>query len=66
MIGLFSLLLSAFALETGAKAPDFELKSLEGRSYSLSSFKGKVVVLEWFNPGCPFVKYAYKILRATS
>ena len=60
MFGLFSLLLSAFALDTGDKAPDFQLDSTEGRSYSLSSFKGKVVVLEWFNPGCPFVKYVYK------
>lgn len=60
MIGLFSLFLSVFALDTGDKAPDFELRSTEGRSYSLSSFTGKVVVLEWFNPGCPFVKYAYK------
>ena len=60
MIVLFSLLMSALALDTGDKAPDFELKSTEGRSYSLSAFKGKVVVLEWFNPGCPFVKYVYK------
>ena len=60
MMGLFSLLLTAFALDIGDKAPDFQLDSTEGRSYSLSSFKGKVVVLEWFNPGCPFVKYVYK------
>ena len=60
MFGLFSILFSAFALDIGEKAPDFQLTSTEGREYSLSSFKGKVVVLEWFNPGCPFVKYTYK------
>jgi peroxiredoxin len=39
----------------GKPAPDFKLKDLTGKEVSLSSFKGKVVVLEWFNPGCPFV-----------
>ena len=40
-------------------APDFTLPDLDGKQVSLSSFRGKTVVLEWFNPGCPFVKYAY-------
>ncbi|MEM9491481.1 MAG: redoxin domain-containing protein [Myxococcota bacterium] len=40
-------------------APDFTLKDLNGNDVSLAKFKGKTVVLEWFNPGCPFVKYAY-------
>lgn len=40
-------------------APDFTLKSLDGKEVSLSSFKGKTVVLEWFNPGCPFVKNSH-------
>ena len=57
---LFTLLLSALALDIGEKAPDFRLSSIDGQSYSLSSFTGKVVVLEWFNPGCPFVKYTYE------
>ncbi|MBX3262205.1 MAG: redoxin family protein [Labilithrix sp.] len=41
--------------EIGAPAPDFALKDLDGNEVRLSSFKGKTVVLEWFNPGCPFV-----------
>ena len=41
------------------QAPDFTLADLSGTSHSLSSYKGKKVVLEWFNPGCPFVKYAH-------
>jgi len=40
-------------------APDFTLTSYEGKKVSLSDYRGKVVVLEWFNPDCPFVKYAY-------
>jgi peroxiredoxin len=43
----------------GQPAPDFSLPDLDGNKVSLSSFKGKIVVLEWFNPGCPFVKAAH-------
>jgi peroxiredoxin len=42
--------------EIGKPAPDFTLTDIDGKQVSLSSFKGKTVVLEWFNPGCPFVK----------
>ncbi len=45
--------------DVGKPAPDFTLKDLDGKEVKLSSFKGKVVVLEWFNPGCPFVKNAH-------
>jgi Redoxin len=45
--------------KVGEEAPDFELKDLDGKSVRLSSFRGKVIVLEWFNPGCPFVKNAH-------
>lgn len=40
----------------GAPAPGFTLPGLDGVSVSLSDYAGKTVVLEWFNPGCPFVK----------
>ena len=43
----------------GAPAPDFELTDLDGKPVKLSSFRGKPVVLEWFNPGCPFVKASH-------
>lgn len=39
----------------GAPAPDFTLKDLDGKTVKLSDFKGKTVVLEWINPGCPYV-----------
>ena len=43
----------------GAPAPDFAAKDAAGRAVKLSDHKGKIVVLEWFNPGCPFVKKFY-------
>jgi peroxiredoxin len=45
----------------GLPAPDFTLPDLDGHAVTLSSFKGKTVVLEWFNPGCPFVRNAHTV-----
>ncbi len=47
------------AVETKKQAPDFTLFGSDGKSYRLSQFKGKTVVLEWLNHGCPFVKKHY-------
>ena len=41
------------------KAPDFELQGADGKTYKLADFKGKHVVLEWVNFGCPFVRKHY-------
>lgn len=43
----------------GSAAPDFSLSDAKGQTHSLSQYKGKYVVLEWFNPECPFVKKHY-------
>jgi peroxiredoxin len=43
----------------GDLAPDFTAKTASGKTVSLSQYRGKVVVLEWTNPGCPFVKKFY-------
>src|SRR5712691_4493220 len=54
---------SLFAAESpkvGASAPDFSLVDSNGKKHSLGEFKGEYVVLEWFNPGCPFVQKHYK------
>lgn len=42
-----------------AAAPVFELRDQDGNMVKLADFAGKVVVLEWFNPGCPFVQRHY-------
>jgi glutathione peroxidase-family protein len=43
----------------GAAAPDFTLTDTNGKAHKLSSYKGKTVVLEWTNFGCPFVAKHY-------
>ena len=45
--------------ELGKPAPAFSLPDLTGDQVALADFAGKTVVLEWFNPGCPFVQYAH-------
>jgi peroxiredoxin len=47
------------AVKVGEPAPDFTLAGADGKTHSLSSFKGKYVVLEWTNHECPFVKKHY-------
>lgn len=44
----------------GQTAPAFTLSDTSGQSVSLSDFKGRTVVLEWINPGCPFVQKHYR------
>ncbi len=46
--------------EIGAAAPDFTLNCWGGNPHSLSDYEGKIVVLEWTNPNCPFVVRVYK------
>src|SRR6266567_1733964 len=43
----------------GSAAPAFSLADAKGTTHALSQYKGKYVVLEWFNPECPFVKKHY-------
>lgn len=45
---------------TGKTAPGFSLNDVDGKTVKLSDFKGKIVVLEWINEGCPFVKGHYE------
>jgi peroxiredoxin len=61
----FSLALAAdTSKKTGVKpgdtAPSFSLQDQNGKTVSLNDFKGKIVVLEWFNDVCPFVQRHYK------
>jgi len=45
--------------ELGKPAPDFTLVDTEGATHALAKLRGKTVVLEWFNPDCPFVRFAH-------
>jgi peroxiredoxin len=47
--------------DIGKPAPDFTLKDLDGHDVHLATYRGKVVVLEWFNPECPFVNKAHDV-----
>jgi peroxiredoxin len=60
VIFLFSLFMISAAvagLEPGDKAPEFTLTDTEGNEHDLQSYlkDGRTVVLEWFNPDCPFI-----------
>ncbi len=61
LAALFLVSSTAFALETGKPAPDFTAMTSTGDSVKLSDFtkNNKIVVLEWLNYGCPFVKKHY-------
>ncbi|WP_200937556.1 thioredoxin family protein [Variovorax sp. Root473] len=51
---------NAFAAPVvGQQAPDFVAVDTSGAKHKLSDFAGKFVVLEWTNPGCPFVRKHY-------
>ncbi len=45
--------------ELGKTAPDFALPTTDGQMIRLVDLRGKIVVLEWFNPGCPFVRLSH-------
>lgn len=51
---------AADGAEVGKPAPAFTLKDETGKEHSLAQYQGKVVVLEWTNPECPFVQRHYK------
>lgn len=59
----FALAIAAPAVAApaiGQPAPAFTAKDGDGKTRSLSEFKGKTVVLEWTNAGCPYVQKHYK------
>lgn len=53
-------LFAAESPQIGEPAPFFTLPDAHGKIESLTNYKGKYIVLEWFNPGCPFVQKHYK------
>jgi peroxiredoxin len=59
LVGAVSLSITANAADVGKPAPDFSAKDAKGSAVSLADLKGKIVVLEWINHGCPFVAKHY-------
>jgi peroxiredoxin len=62
LAGVVALAMSGTALaaaKVGEAAPDFSTQTGAGKQVKLSDYKGKYVVLEWTNEGCPFVKKHY-------
>lgn len=58
LAGLFILSAEA-AVKVGESAPAFNLPGDDGKTHALADYRGKTVVLEWTNDGCPFVKKQY-------
>jgi len=56
---MLSVSLPTLAATAGQVAPNFTLTDMHGTPVQLSDFKGKYVVIEWTNPGCPFVRNHY-------
>ena len=50
----------AFTATVGQPAPAFSAVDTSGKTVSLADFKGRAVVLEWMNPGCPYVRRHYE------
>ena len=59
VVALFTVPAMAGDLTPGDQAPDFTLTDSAGENHTLSDYKGKIVVLEWTNPQCPFVVNVY-------
>ena len=59
LVSAVSFSISANAADVGKPAPEFSAKDAKGVAVSLAELKGKVVVLEWINHGCPFVAKHY-------
>ncbi len=51
--------LTAFAARVGDAAPDFTGTDTHGQTHKLSDYRGKFVVLEWTNNGCPYTQKHY-------
>jgi peroxiredoxin len=51
--------LTAFAVRVGDSAPDFTGAGSNGQTHKLSDYRGKFVVLEWTNNGCPYTQKHY-------
>src|SRR5579872_2092719 len=56
---VLALPLAIFAAKVGQAAPDFTGTASNNQSYHLADYRGKYVVLEWHNNGCPYTRKHY-------
>jgi thioredoxin-related protein len=57
---VLALMASAFAVKVGDPAPGFSATDSNGKQQRLADYKGKYVVLEWHNQGCPYTRKHYE------
>jgi peroxiredoxin len=60
VLAAFFVALTAFSATVGDAAPDFKGTDSHGQTHKLSDYRGKFVVLEWHNNGCPFTQKHYQ------
>lgn len=61
LLALLAGLVAALpAAESGRPAPDFTVTDLAGRTHRLADYRGRIVILEWTAPACPYVLRLYK------
>ena len=56
---LLTASLTLAGIAHGAPAPDFSLPGADGQAHTLADQRGRYVVLEWLNHGCPYVRKHY-------
>ena len=59
-VAVLLLVSSASAAKVGESAPDFQATDSNGQMHKLSQYRGKFVVLEWHNNGCPYTRKHYE------
>ncbi len=59
-IAVLTLITTALAVKIGSPAPGFTAVDVDGKQQKLADFKGKYVVLEWHNQGCPYTRKHYE------
>jgi AhpC/TSA family len=57
---VFLLTSSVYAVKVGESAPDFQATDSNGQVHKLAQYRGKFVVLEWHNNGCPYTRKHYE------
>jgi len=59
-VSVLLLIVPAFSAKVGDPAPDFTATDSNGKTHHLGDYKGKFVVLEWHNQGCPYTRKHYE------